>query len=439
MTIFQISAIAAGVDPDDFNRISTDAFPPEVNRDIIDMVRCAFVVDFGLETLKMVDEAIAGPEGLSYLTHEQFEKAWLKLKGPLPPGTPEGGTKPLRISLFKAWGESSGPKRPQPKSVLSGDALISWLEISDNGQLTIPGQAMERLTGESQRWYNNFDAGDKIRLISYQDSSISATFLQRLASFVAGEDWKSVYRTTIGAPMGPRATNWLTKIMDLLPAETQALIDIIHIVDPDAPLDADTSSTNPSIQKHWDTLNISEVFDYWKSALNQVCPPSASSLSSSAAASGGLQNDSIVSAIRESNNTALMAQAANLDSAEEKATASGAKVEKTKIAELAKGTGEFSVNFRQTMDEAIAAPSVAQGLQIALKNPDALRLLQVKLQPSLLASSVHIQYISILRNEYYSNTEAEFTKKHGGRYSHAQAGKLIVRALQLEEFFHAGP
>ena len=344
----------------------------------------------------------------------------------------------MRIDIYRAWTSSAGNIRLQPSAVANSDALADAIVKSNVANIPTPGHCFERLTNICNAFFDSMTGEQQVDS-SLEDCAISHTILNRLAMLSEGADWKTRFRTNIALPSGPRKARLLSLIMDYLPIEVQKRVDTIEVGSVDDVLNADIGSRNPSMMCFWDTVLSS--LEEWTAALTKLCPPSSVKLSSefSSAASNGDKMASVFEkAMKNANNASLMAHASQSDSSESKAASAGTSVEKQKAIEVATSEAAASVTFREACEKAMSQSSDYLAWQTLLQNPDASRLLHVKIPSSVSNTNPHLAYISKMRSFQFMEMEKDFAAKHGGRFSHADAAKLVTRALLLEEHFWSG-
>ena len=419
--------------------LNSAAAPEGIHIDAVNVLRAALFCDAGPEHVRAVDDLLTGPEGFDYLQGDVFKSVYESLCGAFPAGCRSSGTKEMRVDMLKMWSAKMGPFRLQIQSAMGTKKLGAWLINSEIGAKPTPGHAFQRLLGLAISFYSHMDEAEKSIFPTYEPCAISSVILQRLGQFAAGAKWDEVYRMNIAAPMGEEAEEWLSDLLDMLPYDVQLLITTLEMPDGEwrvdhSPLFIDTSSRNKSVQQWWKLVRANiKVFI---KALNSVCTPLE--IGAGGAAAGATDMSVIAEALTENSSAALMSHAAYADQAEAKATSSGDIIEKVKLVALCKSDSPKSVSFRASMQQAIDAESEQAGLEILLKNPDAGRLLMVKISPSIASTSKYLQYIVSMRNFIFMKVEKLFASKHGGRFSHAAAAKLVTRALKLEDAFWSG-
>ena len=395
--------------------VAGDHVPPGIETEVLDTCRLSYLAEHGVDALRALDGLQRGPDGLNFFSPADWELLYTELCGPVPSGSPPRLTRDMRILVLSNWGKTLGPIEAQPSAVFNTPALAQWLTLSKNGQQTTPGHAMERLMGLVTTIRSNLNAVELQQpgAKSIEPMAMSVVILRRIAELSAVNNHEKEYRT-IFSPISDQAVIYLSQIMDCLPLGIQALINTIQPADHLSVLLSDSDSRNPSFQFFWNECVFPHLED-WKKALNKICPPSVI-LAGGAAAGGGYE--AIAAALKENSDATLLGQAALADASSDKATAAGTQVPKSKAVEVAKGKTLGSIEFRAAVDAAKAEPSEALGLQILLSNPDCFRLLNVKSSPAAAATSVHLAYISKMRDFMFMEMEKDFALLHGGRFSH---------------------
>ena len=436
--LFDWAISSTGADDGAFGPI--EDVPDAVRKDAIDFIRCAFFCEHGPDALAAVDASNAGADGFGYLGPDNFKKFYeFIMGGEVPRGSPASGTKEMRLELFTKWGELVGKIQAQPSAIKDTTALVSFVIDSNNGHKIPNGHCFERFVGLTSLFFDNMEAEEQSRFPTYESCVIASTILKRLAYFTCGSEWEEVFRLNIASPMSQQAAKWLSAIMDLLPEDLQLGIQTIELPEGDwrangTPLIVDTNSRNESVQLLWEGTG--RNLESWQKALFSVLPPQKPTTSRPSSQSSDAE--AFTAALRETSRAALLQNAEAADAAEDKATETGSKVNRAKIAALETGSTDAAMRFRATVTKAMKSGCESEGLQILLKNPDAHRMLMVKISASIASTCPHMQYISTMRNAYFMKAEKTFATKHGGRFSHAAAAKLVTRALSLEEHLWAG-
>ena len=435
LQIYDAVLINIGAGDDDFRPFVGGAhLPPGCHQDTFNNARTSLMAVEGAERLRELDARNATEGGYDYLTPSATKSLYEYFVKPWPADVPPTGTRLMRIEIYRAWTSSVGKIRMQPSAIMSPDKMAKWLVNSKCGNVPTPGTTFERLTHRCNTFFQTLEAEDQVES-TLEDCSIADTMLKRLAILQSGDDWKSDFRTNVALPAGPRKARTLSLLLDQLPLDMQDMIFPLEVLSADDVLNADIGSRNVSVNVFWDVVLAS--LEVWTSTLLQVCPTSSVKILSA----GGNQDTvfkAFEKAMKTTNAATLLAHASTSDSSESKAASAGTIVEKQKIIEVATADSTFSDDFRSTCDKAMAQTSDYQAWQTLLQNPDTFRLLCVKIPSTVSNTNAHLAFISKIRAYQFMEMEKDFAAKHGGRFSHAEAAKLVTRALLLDEFFWSG-
>ena len=428
-------------DDDSFRALGEESAPDGVRIGVLNSLRGAFFSDNDGERLAAIDSLIATSDGLGYFSGPAFKRAYEHFFGEFPESCPESGTKEMRIKLLQKWSSMVGPFRLQIMEATSLTALSAWLVKTNAGMKPSQGHAFNRLLGLASSFFESMSADDRARFPTYEPCVISETILKRIGQWAAGQEWKEIYRLNIAAEDGfsPDAEEWLSAVLDALPHDIQLQISTIEMPGDDwrangTPLAVDTSSRNKSVRALWKLVR--DNIGVWREALHKICKPLDLEPSNGPGEASGMGQ--VAAALREQATVNLLSHAAIVDQAENKATATGDSIEKSKVVELTTSDSIAAATFRAVVQKSIDSPSEETGLPFLLGNPDSARLIMVKISPSIAATSKYIQHISTMRNFLFMKIEKLFADKHGGRFSHSAAAKLVARAMKIEDNMWAG-
>lgn len=405
-----------GLERDGVKELDPSVAPPGVDIAAINLTRqVSHKVDGAAHVL--ANDALAGLQALNYWTDEVFDKYYNHFFPEAP--RPTANEYDLRVRMLQKWTSKTGTILPQTSNCKSFDTLLKFLQDSDTGNKYPEGHALERVLSLSNIFDNAAAAHE-----TYKPANIATMIIRRLASLDSGEASKTTHPAVWG-PLGKRSFDLLSKLLDHLPNEVQAQIPVIESDDPALEFLGELDTDNASMSLFWSLVlaHLAVFSEAFRATIPAARQPDKDDKVQTALTS-------MVEQMQKTAKLAILGPATTTSTS----TAIDIKLSRSKSIDIAEGDTQHSVLFRKVIDRSMQiltefGPALA--LALLRKNPDAARLLMLKLPPSTSGASKYLAHIASMREHSESEMEHDLDAIHRGRISHAEAEKIITRTLGL--------